>query len=543
MLKHLLCPLFAIVTVILIAVFPWRLKFVEIPIRDSLEYISGKPVIISKVIYHPIAQFTIEGLNIDGSMTAERTTVYVNLLNLIKYRDITKSIRKIIIYKPDIDLGQLSKYNLPTYDAKGLKHTTDNKPNELILIWNDGKLSFNGYTVTAFSGRAKLGSIDNAEMKGECLGGKIICNSNYKKIGDSNILNTAVSYMAPNSDIIINLCGKINKNNNIEVYCDIPKIRISSYSLENSSAVFKYNRENMSGTLYTRAGKAGLSGRDFNVFSSSGDFDFSKISGIKSGRLGIIAYKDIGGFNGNIKLNNFHTGEINIKSAFLNVKNNLSGEWDLRGNVDPNKYTIEGAIKNNKYLKLDINLREDGVCSVEGKLHPLHLNISGNRLNIENIPFFSHNYPGIKGLISIKGVMRNNEQKYIFKIIDIKYAINVTPEVPVELMNNADNISKELETISLKFTRSSDRPSSEENPPSPVTFNERLGVLAYTHGRSTASITQNERNAYSALVSEFPSVLDRLKAINNIDIKNLESELEKYNAPWTPGRIPDVKLK
>ena len=74
------------------------------------------------------------------------------------------------------------------------------------------------------------------------------------------------------------------------------------------------------------------------------------------------------------------------------------------------------------------------------------------------------------------------------KIIDIKYAINVTPEVPVELMNNADNISKELATISLKFTRSSDRPSFEENPPSPVTFNERLGVLAYTHGRSTASI-------------------------------------------------------
>ncbi len=129
------------------------------------------------------------------------------------------------------------------------------------------------------------------------------------------------------------------------------------------------------------------------------------------------------------------------------------------------------------------------------------------------------------------------------KIVDIKYAINVTPEIPVELMNRADNISRELETISLKFTRSSDRPSAEENPPSLVTFNERLGVLAYTHNRSTSNITQNERNAYSALVSEFPSVLDRIKSINNIDLKNLESELEKYNAPWTPGRLPDVKLK
>jgi hypothetical protein len=110
-------------------------------------------------------------------------------------------------------------------------------------------------------------------------------------------------------------------------------------------------------------------------------------------------------------------------------------------------------------------------------------------------------------------------------------------------MNKADNIFRELETINLKFTRNSDKPSAEENPPSPVTFNERLGVLVYTHGRSTANITQNERNAYSALISEFPSVLDRIRTINNVDLKNLEAELEKYNAPWTPGRIPDVKLK
>jgi photosystem II stability/assembly factor-like uncharacterized protein len=135
----------------------------------------------------------------------------------------------------------------------------------------------------------------------------------------------------------------------------------------------------------------------------------------------------------------------------------------------------------------------------------------------------------------LKGMMK--------KIVDIKYAINVTPDVPADLMNKADNIFRELETINLKFTRNSDKPSAEENPPSPVTFNERLGVLVYTHGRSTANITQNERNAYSALISEFPSVLDRIRTINNVDLKNLEAELEKYNAPWTPGRIPDVKLK
>jgi hypothetical protein len=129
------------------------------------------------------------------------------------------------------------------------------------------------------------------------------------------------------------------------------------------------------------------------------------------------------------------------------------------------------------------------------------------------------------------------------KVVNIKYAINVTPSIPVELMNKAENISKELTMINLKFNRDADKPSPEENPPSPVTFNERLNVLAYTHNRSTSNITRNERNAYSALVSEFPPVLERIKSIYNIDLKNLESDLEKFNAPWTPGRIPEVKLK
>jgi photosystem II stability/assembly factor-like uncharacterized protein len=142
----------------------------------------------------------------------------------------------------------------------------------------------------------------------------------------------------------------------------------------------------------------------------------------------------------------------------------------------------------------------------------------------------------VKGTESLlKDMMRRVE--------NIKYAINITPEVPSDFMNKAENISKELFLLNLKFNRDSNRPSPEENPPSPVTFEERLNVLAYTHNRSTSNITRNERNAYSALVSEFPPVLDRIKSIYNVDLKNLESDLEKYNAPWTPGRIPDVKLK
>jgi hypothetical protein len=95
----------------------------------------------------------------------------------------------------------------------------------------------------------------------------------------------------------------------------------------------------------------------------------------------------------------------------------------------------------------------------------------------------------------------------------------------------------------LKFSRDADHPSVEETPPSQVTFNERLGTLAYTHWRSTSEITQKEKDAYNILVEEFPPVLNQIKELYNVDLKGLEAELEKYNAPWTPGRIPDWKLK
>ena len=142
----------------------------------------------------------------------------------------------------------------------------------------------------------------------------------------------------------------------------------------------------------------------------------------------------------------------------------------------------------------------------------------------------------IKGTESfLKDMMKNVE--------NIKQALLNSPEAPIDLMIKTEKISRQLKTISLKFSRDSDHPSVEETPPSLVTFNERLNILVYTHSRSTSNITQSERNAYDILLEEFPTVLDELKRIYNTDLKNLEDDLEKYNAPWTPGRIPSFDIE
>jgi len=43
---------------------------------------------------------------------------------------------------------------------------------------------------------------------------------------------------------------------------------------------------------------------------------------------------------------------------------------------------------------------------------------------------------------------------------------------------------------------------------------------------------------YKVASEEFEVLLARLQSLLNIDLKNLETEMEKYGAPWTPGRVP-----
>jgi hypothetical protein len=198
----------------------------------------------------------------------------------------------------------------------------------------------------------------------------------------------------------------------------------------------------------------------------------------------------------------------------------------------PGKYNVSMALVTREGIK-------DIAGSVQFNVIPLK-NTSIPSANREELVAFQKQafelFREVKGTESLL-------KDLIKRVENIKYAINVTPAVPSDLMNKAENISRELLVIDLKFNRDSNRPSPEENPPSLLTFNERLNILAYTHNRSTSNITRNEHNAYNTLVTEFPPVLERIKSIFSLDIKNLESDIEKYNAPWTPGRIPDVKLK
>jgi hypothetical protein len=113
----------------------------------------------------------------------------------------------------------------------------------------------------------------------------------------------------------------------------------------------------------------------------------------------------------------------------------------------------------------------------------------------------------------------------------IRQAVQNTPGAPHELMVKAAGIEKQLQDLRWKMEGQIPAASEEENIPAPPSINYRLGeIISATWGNSSTP-TQTQRDQYA--------LLEELKQIAEVDLKALEAELDKLDAPWTPGRIPE----
>ncbi|MBI9072057.1 MAG: glycosyl hydrolase [Melioribacteraceae bacterium] len=130
-------------------------------------------------------------------------------------------------------------------------------------------------------------------------------------------------------------------------------------------------------------------------------------------------------------------------------------------------------------------------------------------------------------------------EELVNRVEHIKLSLHNTPSVSAELIKKADALGNRLDDILFKFIGKKAVASAEEVPPSAVTFNSRLGEMMWTHWRSTSGITGTEKMHYEILLEEFPPVLEDLKNLYNKDLKEIETEMEKIKAPWTPGRVPN----
>jgi len=105
----------------------------------------------------------------------------------------------------------------------------------------------------------------------------------------------------------------------------------------------------------------------------------------------------------------------------------------------------------------------------------------------------------------------------------------------------ASAIEKQLRDLNWLMNGQQAAASEEENWPAPPSIYHRLGSIIETYYGNTSAPTQTQLDQYALLETEFPPILEQLKQIGEVELKELKAGLDKYGAPWTPGRIPEWK--
>ncbi|HEY7751179.1 MAG TPA: glycosyl hydrolase, partial [Ignavibacteriaceae bacterium] len=125
------------------------------------------------------------------------------------------------------------------------------------------------------------------------------------------------------------------------------------------------------------------------------------------------------------------------------------------------------------------------------------------------------------------------------KVEAIKSALRHTENAPQMLTENADRIAEENLNLYRKLT--GDDVLEKRNEPVYPDISSRVGEIIYGLWQTSSDPTSTYEQNYQIASQEFKPVLEDLKRLSDVELKNLESEMEKLKAPWTPGRIPDWK--
>jgi hypothetical protein len=138
----------------------------------------------------------------------------------------------------------------------------------------------------------------------------------------------------------------------------------------------------------------------------------------------------------------------------------------------------------------------------------------------------------VNGAIEVSSDLKN-------KIEIIKTAIKQTKNAPQSLIDEANRIADENIVLYRKLV--DDEVLAKRNEPTYPSISARVGEVVYGMWSSTSAPTNSYRQNYQIASEEFKPVLDTLKRLVEIDLKNIESEMNRLNSPWTPGRVPDWK--
>ena len=124
------------------------------------------------------------------------------------------------------------------------------------------------------------------------------------------------------------------------------------------------------------------------------------------------------------------------------------------------------------------------------------------------------------------------------KLRHISVAINNTSGVSSEIIQKIIDLDAHLKDLNRKLNGDYSLQSREF--PIPPSITSRINTIVNGLWSSTSAPTQTQKSSLNIAKKEFDGVYIAIKRIVE-ELVDLESELEKAGAPWTPGRLPEWK--
>jgi len=126
------------------------------------------------------------------------------------------------------------------------------------------------------------------------------------------------------------------------------------------------------------------------------------------------------------------------------------------------------------------------------------------------------------------------------QIEHIRQTLHAVPAASKSILKNATEIKREINNIIFQFKGYDPKASREEIPPSHTPIITRLKSILFAQLSTTATPAKSQYRSMRIITGEMKPIIQRLKSINR-KIKFIKGELEKLNAPWTSGRILELK--
>jgi len=138
----------------------------------------------------------------------------------------------------------------------------------------------------------------------------------------------------------------------------------------------------------------------------------------------------------------------------------------------------------------------------------------------------------VSGAIELSKELKN-------KIEIIKKALKLTENAPQSLTDEMNRIADENLALYRKLT--GDEVLSKRNEPVYPDISARVSEIIYGLWQTSSDPTSAYKQNYQIAADEFKPILENLKRLMEVDMKQIESEMERLKAPWTPSRVPDWK--